>query len=695
MRSTITRLLVLVAGLSTLGATPTPALAAVPAGSVAVLTGTTPETTIFPNNRFTVRDGSDLTGIRVYLPVPACTDANYSICDDINLLNLQDGFDTRPRVTIPFSGPINVASVSGDTVFVAGPNGFRTALTQLVWDPSAFVLAGQTVDYLDEATTYTIHVTPGVLATTGSAVNACGHGCRVPFTTQTATPELLKLRMALDSGVAYQQAGIPADQREASFVQNGTRDVFPAATVLGIDRGDQVYADPARPLTVSAVLNSAVAGAGYYAFGSFLVPRFQNAEAVIPHVPTTQTPPALTSQRVGFTLIVPAGPTPAGGWPVAIFGPGFTRSKYDLFLAADLNAAHGVATIATDPAGHSYGPRSQVTVKQATGNTTFLGFGQGRDLDGDGDILANEGVGPTDHKTVDPQGNVIADLPSHFATAGLRDGLLQTVVNNMALVRVLERGVDLLGDGKVTLARTGTTYYGQSFGGIYGTMLLATDTHLSVGVPNVPGGPITEIARLSGFRNLLAAQLRVARPTLLNGGPGLNGFTESMPLRLDAPEVNPYPGATTIQKYLADSNWQERAGSPESFTPLLRRHPVAGAPVKHVIFQTAFGDHTVPNSTAGEMYLAGDLFDLVTYYRNDRTPSATLDPHGFLLDPRLAGRNQGQLQIIEFLTSGGSTVINPNPAWFEVPVVNRRNLECVHYPQPQTGIPWAGSAGEC
>jgi hypothetical protein len=216
-------------------------------------------------------------------------------------------------------------------------------------------------------------------------------------------------------------------------------------------------------------------------------------------------------------------------------------------------------------------------------------------------------------------------------------------------------------------------------------------------VLNVGGGPVVEIARLSGFRNLLADTLRVNRPNLLNGGPGLNGFTESMPLRLDPPETAPYPGATTLQGYLADAIWYERAGDPDAFSPLLRLRPVTGAPAKHVIFQTAFGDHTVPNPAAGEMYRAGQLFDLVSYYRNDLTPSAASDPHGFLLDPRLSGRAQGQAEALEYISSGGSTVIDPDgpgPIW-EVPIVRRANLDCLHYPEPQSGVPYTMSAGEC
>jgi hypothetical protein len=614
------------------------------------------------------------------------------------LLNLQDGFDLRPRVTVPFSGPIDASTVNPTNFFVAGPGGFRTPITQLVWDPSTNVLAGEPSDFLSEATTYVVVVTGGIKDPAGRAVNACGGACFSPFTTETATPELAKLRAALDNGSAYPAAGISAAEQGPSFVQGGVRDVFPAATVTSIERGDQVYADPAKPLSFSTVLNSAISGAGHYAFGSFVVPRYQtSADALVPNVPTTRTPQPIGKQRVGFTLIVPAGVQPAGGWPVAIFGPGFTRSKYDLFLAADLNAMKGIATIATDPAGHAFGPASVVVVHQGVATTTFSGYGQGADLDGDGKITASEGVGPTDHKTLDASGTVIADAPSRYATTGLRDGLIQTTVNLMTMVRMIEQGVDVLGDGSVTLKRQVLGYYGQSFGAIYGTMFMATDTHVNVGVLNVGGGPIVEIARLSGFRNLLADTLRVNRPNLLNGGPGLNGFTESMPLRLDPPVTNPYSGATTLQKYFDHGSWQGRAGDPVAFAPLLRLRPPSGAPTKHVIFQTAFGDHTVPNPTAGEMYRAGKVLDLVSYYRNDKTPTATSDPHGFLLDPRLAGRDQGQAQVLAFISSGGATVIDPDgpgPIW-EVPVFNTRNLDCTHYAQPQTGVPYTSSAGEC
>lgn len=670
-----------------LAVTTSSAVADVP---VSVRAGSTPDTTVMPNDRFTVADSRQLTGRRIQLPVPACTDATRSICDGTKLLNTLDGFDLQPRVAIPFTAPIRLSSVTAGTVYVDGPGG-RTRLIQLVWDPATNTLYGTTEAFLREQGHYAVVVTRGVLGSAGRPVAA---GVRVPFTTLSATTQLDRIRRSLDDGTAY--AAVRA-ATGVSFTQGSATTVFPPTDAGLITRLDQRSADPGAPLVSSQVPNLAPLAAGCVAFGSFESPQFVTSDAVIPAVPTGTTPPPQGKARLGFALIVPAGIPPAGGWPVAVYGPGFTRSYFDLFVTADNNAAAGIATIATDPLGHGYGPQSKVTVGAPGQQTTFLAYGRGRDTDGDGDIGDSEGVQPSDRKTV-VNGTVVKDEPSPYALVGLRDGLLQSAADNMALVRAVEHGITVPScqEGQdVPVAKTGVQYYGLSFGGIYGTMLMGTDPHVKVGLLNVPGGPIVDVARLSGFRSLLADQLRVSRPNLLNGGPGLNGFTEDIPMPADPPVTRPRKGAVTLQRYLYQAIWLERSGGPETYAPLLRLRPRYGA--KTVLFQTAFGDHTVPNYTAGQIYRAGQLFDRVTYYRNDRTPTNGSDPHGFLADPTLAGRFFGQAQLTAFLKSGGATVINPNPALFEVPIADPNNLTCLHYPQPQRGgtaYP-PPAAGEC
>jgi hypothetical protein len=217
-------------------------------------------------------------------------------------------------------------------------------------------------------------------------------------------------------------------------------------------------------------------------------------------------------------------------------------------------------------------------------------------------------------------------------------------------------------------------------------MLMGTDPLFHRGLLNVPGGPIVDIARLSAFRGDLATTLGRARPSYLNGGPGLNGFTEDLPLRNEAPVVISHPGAAAIQELIGASNWYERTGSPETFAPRIRLRPDpawAGNP-KEIAFQTAYADGTVPNPTAGTLYRAGDLFDRVVYYRNDKTPTYATNPHGWLADPTLAGRTSGEQQLTTFLSTG--QLLNTNPEQLEVAIADPNNLECLHYPDPQKGV---------
>ena len=101
---------------------------------------------------------------------------------------------------------------------------------------------------------------------------------------------------------------------------------------------------------------------------------------------------------------------------------------------------------------------------------------------------------------------------------------------------------------------------------------------------------------------------------------------------------------------------------------------------KKIAYQIAFGDQTVPNPTSATIVRNG-LLDVTTLYRNDRTPTASSNPHGFLLDPRIQGRDQAQVQVVEFLDSVGKDVIDPDsggPTW-EVPIADPKTLEVLNF----------------
>src|SRR5688572_13036136 len=101
----------------------------------------------FPSDRFTVPDTTQNTLRRVQLPKPDCG-ARPSDCADIEVLNALDGFSTQPRITVPFDGDIDLASVSSDTVYLVNLGdtlsgqgfGQKVGIDQVQWDTASRTL---------------------------------------------------------------------------------------------------------------------------------------------------------------------------------------------------------------------------------------------------------------------------------------------------------------------------------------------------------------------------------------------------------------------------------------------------------------------------------------------------------------------------------------------------------------------------
>jgi fermentation-respiration switch protein FrsA (DUF1100 family) len=648
-----------------------------------------------PSDRFTVSDPSQLTGVRVNLPKPDCL-ARPSDCQDIDVINTLDGFNLQPRLTVRFTGPIDPATVTSDAVFLvslgdargSGAVGQRVGINQVVWDPATGTLALESDELLDQHTRYALVVTDGVRDAAGDAVEA-GAFARFRHDLnfgQTKDPALKAYRKALLDALAA--AAVPASRVvTASVFTTGSASAdlekirnqikastpaaatilgdFPLADVTGISFVAQVTTVPSFvsvpvPIVALGLFPGAV---GRIAFGKYESPDYETSGKFIPATGTlTGSPAVQATNEVHFNLIVPAGAPPAGGWPVAIFGHGFGDNKNNSpFVVASTMAAHGIATIAINVVGHGFGPAGVLVVNRVSGGpVTLAAGGRGIDQDGNGTIDSTEGVSAA------PPRAIISS----------RDGLRQTVVDLMQLVRVIETG------GITGLDRSRIYYFGQSFGGIYGTMLLGVEPGVRAGVVNVPGGAIIEIVRLSPvFRILLTLALASRVPPLLNDGPivpPLFGFDENLPLRNQPPVVNTVPGALAIQEVIEQSEWVSQSGNPVAYAPHVRLSPLPGMTAKPVIVQFANGDQTVPNPTATALIRAGDLADRATYFRNDlafaANPATPKNPHTFLTriaTPSVAAFAVGaQQQIAIFFETDGLVTIDPDGAgpFFEVPI---------------------------
>jgi hypothetical protein len=414
------------------------------------------------------------------------------------------------------------------------------------------------------------------------------------------------------------------------------------------------------PVTALGVVPGAV---GRVAFGRYDSPRYETAQGVIPQVPTrTGTPAVQGTDSVYVTLFLPSGASPAGGWPVALFGHGLGDNKNaSPWAVAAILAQQGVATAAINVVGHGFGPASTLEIALTGGGAaTVSAGGRAVDQNGDGQYGAFEGV---------------QALPPYDIVA-VRDGLQQTVADLMQLVRAIEGGVDVDADGQPDLDASRVYSVGQSFGGIYGTMLMAVEPNLGAGVANAFGGSIVDAQRLGTFRPLLTQSLALRTPSLLNL-PG--GFAEDLPLRDQPPLVDPVAGALPIQQVIEHTEWVSQPANAAAYAPHLRLRPLAGVPKKSMLFQFAKGDQTVPNPTATAVLRAGHFADRATYFRNDLAfaadPTVPKNPHSFLTRltvPSVAAVAIGtQRQIATFLASDGTVIVDPDGAGplLEVPIV--------------------------
>ncbi len=640
---------------------------------------------LVPSDRQTVPDPRQSTGRRVALALPDCA-VDPAGCDEIRLVNELDGWSVNPRVAIRFSSPVALDSVTKASAFILPlapePLASPIGLGQLVWDGPSHTLYARPERVLLQARRYALVLTTRVLDDDGQPlapvlnvplVTEAAYGISAQsvvlqrlkplgitrrdvaavtvFTTQSVTAGLEQMRAVLESA--------PAPELRFTLIPGGARSAYARVELDGLELRRHVTTDQAarfeEPVKLPLVLVPPT-DIRTIAFGRFRARSFLTADRVIPATATRDEAPAVQRSE-DVTVYLPTGTTPPGGWPVALFGHGFGNDRHVVpMTVAGTMARFGFATVAINVVGHGGGPEGTLTVLR-TGRdpVTLPAGGRGVDQDGDGRIRATEGVG------------TLAGSP--LALVSSRDGLRQTTADLMQLVRAIRRGVDVDGDGSVDLDRERIAYFGQSFGGIYGTLLMAVDPLVRMGVLSVAGGPIVEIARQSPvFRGLVVDQLKRRQPPLMNGE---QDFTESIPLPGEAPVREPAAGALDIQAYFDRAEWLSQPANPVAFAPYLKQVPLLGVGVKAVLYQWAVGDRTVPNPTTVALLRAGLLQPVSSLYRHDLAGLSERfkNPHGFLVwtafpDVYAIGR-AAQEQVARFFVSGGRH-IEPVLPQFEI-----------------------------
>lgn len=685
----------------------------------------TPRGGPFPSDVFTVADPTQNTGLRVNLPYPDCS-ARPSDCRDLDVINALDGFNVQPRLSIPFDGPIDVSTVTSQTVFLISlgstlsdgeRRGRVIGINQVIWDPLANTLYAESDELLDQHTRYALIVTNGLHDAQGMPIEASeafrrfrhdlNFGKTHDFALKDYRKELLQALKAaraiglqenniVTASVLTAQSVTAAleknrDQVKAAIpypadfflAPGGNRTVFAVGELNGITFRQQTRENPAGFTSVAVPVSSL----GQFmpgvvekiAFGKYLSPDYEvHPGEFIPEIGTlTGVPIAHGENEIYFTAFLPSGPKPVDGWPVAIFvhgGPG--NKDNDTYLCAASLANQGIATIAINAVGRGFGRLGTLTVNRTVGDSvTFPSGGRGFDQNANGTIAADEGAAATAPREI----------------IGQRDALRQTTVDLMQLVRVIEVGMDVDGNGSSDLDASRIYYFGASFGGGLGVMFLAIEPNVRVGEFTVPGaaaGRIDLIRLRPAARGSVGTALASRTPSLINP-PGLTSiggipvaspfFNENMPLRSQPPVINDVVGAVAIQEVFENAEWVSQSGDAATYAPYIRRAPLPGVPAKSVMVQFAKGDQTGSNPRTTAILRAGLLADRATFFRNDlafgEDPTLPKDPHLFWTrfnSPGISGQigRGAQIQFARFLATHGTEVIYPEPQrFFEVPVV--------------------------
>lgn len=174
------------------------------------------------------------------------------------------------------------------------------------------------------------------------------------------------------------------------------------------------------------------------------------------------------------------------------------------------------------------------------------------DLNGDGNLGPYEGC-----------------LAANPAQVALRDCLRQTALDLSQLVRMIEGGIDVDGDGQPDLDAGKIYYVGESLGSIS-----ALEPRVRAAVLNVGGGSVEDIVRWSNsYHGLAAAMLSARTPSLLNAGAD---FNDNYLFPYQPVKVNDVPGAIQIQNASELYEWLESPGDPAYYAPHSTASPLPG-----------------------------------------------------------------------------------------------------------------------
>ena len=649
----------------------------------------------FPTNALTIAAANQNTGLEVNLPFPAgCTPTSTSSnCVNVELLNQLDGFSVNPRITVCFSGPVNVSSLAAGISFVpVSQFGLPVGINQIIFDPIGNCAYAKPNQVLNQDATYLLVIASAVTDAGGKrlkagddfsdcvkkpsstycqqlsqAIRATGIvgnpgndlgdvvGASL-FTTLSATNWMQQARAAANAIPGIGSLAAPP----ATFaLANLTSMVWMPDLGVSGDTANQTI--PLNDLS----------GVAQVSFGAFISPLYLNTSGPFPgSITTTPTNQAISAPNalipVSYHVFLPPMSAVSGSKiPVIIYGHGLGDSQFGApTYAASTWAEKGYATVAFEITGHGYGPGGVTQIMPPGGPPINV-------------PTPGRGIQFNPAQPIGPEDGCI--LPGALAT---RDCLRQSAVDLFALVRAISS----TGLG-VNLDPSRIYYAGQSLGSFYGVVFEAVEPNVSAGTLNGCGSQI-DVARLSILgRQLGAGYLASFSPPLLNVplAPSQayfhDSFNDEYVYRGQA-ITDSVPGAMAIQAAFEQAEWLSLLGDPLSYAPHLWNQPLSGVPPKLILDQFGLGDLEVPNPTESAVVRAGALQLGTWMLRTDIVASIEpqllglmmpgfplpIYPHRFLANPTFFSAGippledaigiAAQSQIADFFTHG--SIPDPN-----------------------------------
>jgi hypothetical protein len=314
------------------------------------------------------------------------------------------------------------------------------------------------------------------------------------FSTQSTVDSLNILSaLAQPAPIAAESLGVTVLEASGGLVPGPNSDLYAGEITLPYYLSPPTTTNPAAPLSVNWLSTnpSPIDSTGT----SFEITRFNP----VPKKLTDVTVPLLIGVPNGSSPWCGAPPCakPANGWPVALFFPGFTRTRTDMLPVANAYASAGFVVVAMDHPLHGM-PRpadkmgyDNVLVQLPLTDLIYVPWDpatQTGERTFDVDYLNNTTGLPPSDGIPDPSGGNSFPLMLQNPVV-FRDLIRQAAIDFVVLAKSLG-GLDLDGDGTGDVDTSRVHLSGHSGGAIIGTVTSALDVPLNSAYLNAAGGKV-------------------------------------------------------------------------------------------------------------------------------------------------------------------------------------------------------------